>query len=105
MRSRLKHLLVCLTALSASVSGTTAVIFGVSAPVVLGVGGLAIDYANYTGQLTSLQSVADQAALSAANELKLSSSTPALVQQLAIDYANVGLSGSPGVSSGATITA
>ena len=95
MRSLTRLLASGMLAFSGSVSGSTAIIFGTSTPVLLGTVGLAVDYNNYTRARTNLQGVADDAALSAAHELKLSTSTPALVQQLAIDYVNGTMAGAP----------
>lgn len=75
-----------LTPFAMATSGSTAMIFGVSTPVVMGTIGLAMDYSSYSAALGNLQSVADQAALSAAKELKLSTATPTMIEQLAADY-------------------
>ncbi len=86
LRSFGRFVAAAIVGMSSSISGSTAVVFGTSAPVLLGATGLALDYTSYSGARTNLQSVADQAALSAARELKLATTTPAIVQQIATDY-------------------
>ena len=69
-----------------SAAGTTAVTFGLSTPVVLGMVGLAIDYNKWTSSQTNLQGVADQAALSSARELRLASPSASNIQTVAQNY-------------------
>lgn len=69
-----------LTSFLSASQGSTAVVFGASAPVALGVTGLALDYSKWNGSRSKLQQIADQAALAAARELKLAGATPTLAK-------------------------
>ena len=67
--------------------GQIAIIFTLVLPALLAAGGLAIDYAAWTGQKRNLQAIADVAALSAAKELYLANSDAAQVVSVANNFA------------------
>lgn len=71
--------------------GGVMVVFAVSLPVLFGAVGLAIDYGNATRVRVSLQVVADQAALTAARELRLGNSNDTIVSQVASNFARASL--------------
>lgn len=64
-------------------SGTAVLIFGLALPVVMGMGGAAVDYTALNRQRTALQGAADMAALSAAKELAIGQYSAARSQVMA----------------------
>lgn len=88
VKSRVRHLLT-------NTSGSIALIFGLAAPVLAGVAGIAVDYARYSNTVSNLQGLADGAAVAAVQGLAVantSSSTArasveAYVRQRATDLA------------------
>ncbi|TNC15107.1 hypothetical protein FF100_05960 [Methylobacterium terricola] len=68
-------------------SGSIVVIFGLLGPVLLGMVGLAVDYATWTMQRTTLQQAADAAALAVISDLQVSGANALRMQSLAESYA------------------
>ena len=76
-------------------AGSIALIFGLAAPVLVGVAGIAVDYARYTNSVSNLQGLADGAAVAAVQGLAVantsastaSASVDAYVRQRAVDMA------------------
>jgi hypothetical protein len=65
----------------AACAGSTAMITAIAAPAVMGVIGIATDYANFSAKSSALQALADSAAIAAAREMALSSSTDDTIVQ------------------------
>ncbi|MFH6782918.1 MULTISPECIES: pilus assembly protein TadG-related protein [Methylobacterium] len=74
------------THFSADRSGGVALIFALVAPVVLGVVGLAVDYATWTMQRGTLQQAADAAALAVVSDLQVAGANAQRMQSLADAY-------------------
>ncbi len=87
--------LAAFCAFGAANGGNTAIIFGASAPVVLGAVGLSLDYAKWSGAHSKLQAIADQAALAAARELKLAGATAPKIQAAATMMAATAMTDTP----------
>ena len=89
-RSSLKpaKFLACGVRFWRNAAGGLAVIFALTAPVLLGVAGLAIDYATASSMRTTMQSMTDSAAIAGAKEFSLASSTGETVS--AVVAAHVG---------------
>ncbi len=71
---------------SADRSGSIVVIFALIIPVILGVVGLAVDYATWTLQRTTLQQAADAAALAVVSDMQVSGANVQRMQSLADAY-------------------
>jgi Putative Flp pilus-assembly TadE/G-like len=68
---------------SAGTSGQIALVFGLAAPLLLGVAGIAVDYATWINQRATLQKAADAAALAAASELRMGKVNKSRIQSVA----------------------
>jgi Flp pilus assembly protein TadG len=68
---------------AANAAGNVALVVGLSAPVLLGFVGVAVDYSTWARQATILQKAADSAALAAANELRVAEPDRARVKAIA----------------------
>ena len=79
----LRMMSVRLARFTASAGGNAALIFGLSAPVLFGFVGVAVDYSTWTNQTTVLQKAADSAALAAANELRVAEADRRRIQAIA----------------------
>lgn len=66
--------------------GTLAVVMGISAPVVLGVAGIAVDVARYNTSLANLQGLADGAAVVAVQSLLVASSDDKVAASAAMSF-------------------
>ncbi len=91
MRHQKEHKLTAQIALFcqrflANVRGSTATVFAIAAPMLLGLGGLATDYAAVTRYSGRLQSMVDSAALAAAREMTLRNLTNADAQAVVSTY-------------------
>ena len=69
-----------------SVSGSALVSFSLAAPVLIGIVGLATDFATYSMKVAELQAVADSSALGGASELALAGTSDDAVKSVAISY-------------------
>ncbi len=67
--------------------GSIGILFGLAAPVLLLVGGYAIDYAGQVKVKADVQSLADGAAIAAAREIAMVNASPTQVQQVAFNFA------------------
>ena len=85
--------------------GSIALLLGLALPVLLGLAGAAVDYARWIRQKGELRSAADAAALAAARELTLSSSSEARVKAVAEAVVRSHIPPSPGVAEVAVSTA
>ncbi len=81
------------TRLRGEESGSTAVVFALVLPALLGLIGGAVDYAAYTKDQTRLQSAADATALSIAREMTLGPMTQDRAQALAVSYSAANFGG------------
>lgn len=72
----------------AAKSGSTAVMFAVTLPTLLAVGGFATDYTSMSSSQNRLQQIIDGAALSIAREMTLSPVTDARARNIATRYVN-----------------
>ncbi|MCZ8262005.1 MAG: pilus assembly protein [Beijerinckiaceae bacterium] len=72
-------------------AGTSAIIFAMSLPTMLAVGGFATDYAAMSGTQNRLQQIVDAAALGIAREMSISPVTAIRAQNLAIRYAQANI--------------
>jgi Flp pilus assembly protein TadG len=68
-------------------AGTTAVMFALSLPAMMGAVGIASDFAIYNMKLEKLQAAADDAALAGAKEFSVSTSTPSSISAAAQNFA------------------
>lgn len=75
-----------LRALRCDSSGTVVVLFSIAAPVLALAAGSAIDYARLTGSRSSLQTIADGAAIAGAQALRLANATNVTVDQAVSRY-------------------
>lgn len=73
---------------SMPIKASTALIFGLSAPMLLGVVALGIDVSNFTLRKARLQELADTAAVSGARELKLAARDGSAAIEVAQSYVN-----------------
>jgi Flp pilus assembly protein TadG len=80
-------------------SGTTAVMFGLALPVLLGLAGVAVDYTSWTNQQQKLQKAADAAALAATSELSISSADNGRLTAVAESVVKANIALAPGDSS------
>ena len=71
-----------------SPQGNIALTVALIAPIIVGAGGLAVDYSNYYRYLSSLQNAADAAALATARELSLTNMSKTQVLNSAENYAS-----------------
>jgi Flp pilus assembly protein TadG len=69
-----------------NVKGTTAVMFALTLPVMLGGAGLAMDFATFAMKQTTLQAAADAAALAGAKQLSIASSQDSTIQASALAF-------------------
>jgi Flp pilus assembly protein TadG len=76
---------------AAATAGSTAVTFAVSMPVVVALGGMAMDYSSVTGNKNRLQQIVDAAALSIAREMSLTLMTNPRAQLLAEKYVDANI--------------
>src|SRR5215210_7732262 len=83
MRHGLRALPAGLARFATNAAGNAALVFGLSAPVVFGLVGVAVDYSTWTRQTTVLQKAADNAALAAANELRVAEPDRKRIQAVA----------------------
>lgn len=70
-------------AFSRSRSGSLATFVAISLPAILGLIGVAVDYASFSAQETALQKAADAAAIAAARELSITSPNPERIASIA----------------------
>jgi Flp pilus assembly protein TadG len=68
-------------------SGSTAMMFAISLPAVMGAVGVASDFAIYNMKLEKLQSAADAAALAGAKEFSVATSSPSTISSVAKNFA------------------
>jgi Flp pilus assembly protein TadG len=71
--------------------GGVAMIFALSLPTLLGLAGLALDYANLNLQHTKLKSIADAAALAGAREFRLANASVKTVTSASANFAKASL--------------
>jgi Flp pilus assembly protein TadG len=69
-------------------SANTTLLFALTLPVVLGMAGLAVEYGHAASAKTKMQTVADSAALAAAQELQLAQSDPGRIVAVAESVVN-----------------
>jgi Flp pilus assembly protein TadG len=74
-------------------SGAVGMMFAFALPLVIGLGGAAVDYSNMSLQRTRIQAVADAAALAAAREFRLGNADLRTVTNAAQRYADASLAG------------
>ncbi|KQT19378.1 hypothetical protein ASG40_00510 [Methylobacterium sp. Leaf399] len=74
-------------AFRASTSGGTLVLFALALPVLMGIGGVAVDYGTWVKQRSQLQAAADAAAMAAARELAVNAFEPLRMQAVAESWA------------------
>jgi len=75
-----------LRAFRCDTGGTVVILFSIAAPVLALAAGSAIDYARLTGSRSSLQTIADGAAIAGAQALRLANATSATVDQAVSRY-------------------
>ncbi len=68
---------------SADRSGSVVIVFALLAPVLLGMVGLAVDYATWTMQRATLQQAADAASLAVVSDMQVSGANTQRMQSLA----------------------
>lgn len=83
----------CCPQFIADEAASTAIIFSVVIAILVGVTGMAVDYAQMINTRSKLQSVADAAATAAAREMQLANADAAKVAAVARGYAESALSG------------
>src|SRR3954462_8022757 len=93
-------MLAHLRSLIRSDKGTTAVLFGLALPVLLGGAGAAIEYVHLARDKAALQAAADSAALTAARELTLANADDARAITVAKSVAGSALSQQAGIVPG-----
>jgi Flp pilus assembly protein TadG len=64
-----------LKALARQTAGSVAMVFGIAAPVLVGVAGIAVDYARYNTTVANLQGLADGAAVAAVRSMAVANMT------------------------------
>jgi Flp pilus assembly protein TadG len=74
-------------------AGNSAVAFALTAPVLFGLGGLAIDYAGAVSVRAKMQAVADAAAIQAAREFQMAQSSAQKIATIARNYVTSQLTG------------
>jgi formylmethanofuran dehydrogenase subunit D len=84
--SMIRHKFAHRIRFAADRSGSVIIIFALLAPVLLGVVGIAVDYATWALQLATLQRVADSAALAVASDLQVSGANTQRMQSLADSF-------------------
>jgi Flp pilus assembly protein TadG len=84
--SRIKSWAGLLSKFASAERGSIVTVFALSLPVLLGAGGISLDYARAAYMKSKLQSTADSAALMSARELQLASSTAEKISALAKSY-------------------
>jgi Flp pilus assembly protein TadG len=67
-------------------AGNVAVLFSLMAPVLMALAGATIDYVQGVGARSSLQTLADGAALAGAQSLRLANVTPQTVSEVIFNY-------------------
>jgi len=75
-----------LRAFGCDTGGTVVILFSIAAPVLALAAGSAIDYARLTGSRSSLQTIADGAAIAGAQALRLANATSVTVDQAVARY-------------------
>jgi Flp pilus assembly protein TadG len=83
MRLGLRALPARIARFATEAAGNVSLVVGLSAPVLLGFAGVAVDYSTWTRQATILQKAADTAALAAANELRVAEPDRKRIQAVA----------------------
>lgn len=85
-------------------AANTTMIFGLAAPMLLGGVGASVDYARYVASRSSIQSIADGAALAGVQSLRISTTTSAAVSQIVSSYvAGQTPAGAPAIAATATV--
>src|SRR4051794_30090870 len=90
-------MLAHLRSLIRSDKGTTAVLFGLALPVLLGGAGAAIEYTHLARDKVALQAAADSAALTAARELTLANADDTRAVAVAKSVAGTALAQQTGI--------
>jgi Flp pilus assembly protein TadG len=83
MRFAIRSLSARLARFATNAAGNVALFFGLSAPLLFGFVGVAVDYSTWSRQTTVLQKAADGAALAAANELRVAEPDSRRIQAVA----------------------
>jgi Flp pilus assembly protein TadG len=93
--NRTKRQLVCGSAMALwrSTAGSTAMMFAVSLPAIMGAVGVASDFAIYNMKQEKLQAAADDAALAGAKEFAVATSSKTAMENSAKDFALASYSG------------